>query len=775
MLRRTVVAMSLWALLAQGCAPEAFLVPTAGLAAELSGRHPRLLAEAGGGAAPTASQRVLPQLSPVDLETARRLERNGDAAAARQMLGVLLEREPGIAAAARLELARLALDEGEPGQAIGHLQILLRDHGQRAERVPATYLLALAERRGGDTRAAIARLEDYLRQSDLLAPYARLLLADWYTAAGDPERGLAEAWRVLESPASRRLRIEALERLAVAAAERGDLAAAQARWEEIATLAGTASYRAEVQWQLGEIARRRGDWARAGERYRAVVAEYPATARAGDALRALNEHGLDGLISYYEAGLVRHHRGEHERALGGFEAQLAQGGSDDELAGASYYRALVLQRLNRATPARAAYQEMAAAFPGSPHAPNALYRAAQLIEGAERYRDAAAAYRALAAVYPRSDAGQLAAFRAGFALRHAGAVDEALATWAELGAQTTGRTVRNTALGAPLNPKAALLYWSGKLLAAQGRQGEARARWQEAAAAGPDEYHGLRAKVALASEGTPASGLDAARLAPPTADAALTAWLAGLGAPDARALATELAADVSWRRGAALWALGRHAEAGWEFDDLRDRLAGDAPRLYALGVALRDLGADHLALQVGGRLFTASGASAVTDLPRAARALLYPTPYADLVAAQTARWGVDPLLFYALIRQESAFDPRARSSANARGLSQVIPSTARDIARQLGRAVDDDDLYRPAVNVELGTYYLGQALRQFQGNVYPALAGYNAGPGNAARWLRNPGAADVDVYAEQIPYAETYHYVKKVYENYQLYRDLYAS
>ena len=102
-----------------------------------------------------------------------------------------------------------------------------------------------------------------------------------------------------------------------------------------------------------------------------------------------------------------------------------------------------------------------------------------------------------------------------------------------------------------------------------------------------------------------------------------------------------------------------------------------------------------------------------------------------------------------------------------------MPSTGREIARQLGRAVDDDDLYRPAVSIELGAYYLGQALRQFRGNVYPALAGYNAGPGNAAQWLRHPGASDVDLYAEQIPYAETYHYVRKVYENYQLYRDLY--
>ena len=158
------------------------------------------------------------------------------------------------------------------------------------------------------------------------------------------------------------------------------------------------------------------------------------------------------------------------------------------------------------------------------------------------------------------------------------------------------------------------------------------------------------------------------------------------------------------------------------------------------------------------------------------RALLYPAPYAELVVAHSARWGIDPLLFLALMRQESAFDPRGHSSANARGLTQVVPSTARDIARAVGRgAVDDDDLFKPAISIVFGAYYFGQALRQFSGRIYPALAGYNAGPGTAARWARGASAADMDLYAEQIPYAETYTYVRRIYENYRLYRELYSG
>jgi soluble lytic murein transglycosylase len=774
-MRGLMLAVVVGAVIGQACAPATFLAPGAGLAAEVVGRYPRLTAGAvGTGAELFVGSRNLPQLAPVDLDAARRLARNGESSAARQMLSVLLGRDPGVAAAARLELARLALDEGDAAEAVSQLQALLGAYADRAERVPATYLLALAEHKRGDTRAAIARLQEYLRLGDQLSPYAHLQLAEWYGALGDAERHASEAARALEAPGSRRLRIEALERLAKSADSRGDLASAQARWQEIASLAATPSYRAEVQWQLGSLARRGGDLGGAAERFRAIVVEYAVTERAGSALNALNELDQADRISDYQAGLVRFHRGELARAIGGFEAQLAAGGSPEELAGASYYRALALARQGRDSAARAAFDDMAASYPSSPLAADALYRAARLVEGVERYGDAAARYQALSAAYPDSAAGQLALFRAGFALRRDNRHDDALAAWVAAAPQAAARTVQGAGLGPSLNPRAAILFWSGKTLALLGRQDEAQARWQEAATAGPDEYYGLRAKALLASNADGSvRALDIARLAPPPADDAVARWLAASGA-DAGSLARELAADAGWRRGAALWAMGQRAQARWEFDDLYDRYAADPARLYTVGVALRDLGADNAAMAAGQRLLAASGATALSELPRAARALLYPAPYAELVTQQAARFGVDPLLFLALMRQESSFEPRAQSPARARGLAQVMPSTARSIATALGLGpLDDDDLFRPAVSIELGAYYLGQALRQFRGGVQPALAGYNAGPGVAERWLREPGAGDLDLYAEQIPYAETFDYVRRVYTNYLLYRDLY--
>jgi soluble lytic murein transglycosylase len=153
-----------------------------------------------------------------------------------------------------------------------------------------------------------------------------------------------------------------------------------------------------------------------------------------------------------------------------------------------------------------------------------------------------------------------------------------------------------------------------------------------------------------------------------------------------------------------------------------------------------------------------------------------PLPYPDLILANAEQHGLDPLLIAALIRQESTFSASARSSATAVGLAQVLPSTGRAIARALGRSdFTTDDLLRPIVSVELGAHHLASQLTAFGGLTYPALAAYNAGGGPVNGWLRRFGAADVDLFAERIPYPETSDYVRVVYENYRLYRRLYGD
>jgi soluble lytic murein transglycosylase len=154
---------------------------------------------------------------------------------------------------------------------------------------------------------------------------------------------------------------------------------------------------------------------------------------------------------------------------------------------------------------------------------------------------------------------------------------------------------------------------------------------------------------------------------------------------------------------------------------------------------------------------------------------LYPAYYSDLVLQEAQQFGLDPLLLFSLIRQESLFDRYARSGSDARGLAQVIPPTARDIAQRLNVAdFQLHDLYKPQTSVRFGASYLSTMLKHFDGNTLHALAAYNAGPGNTGRWVREVADAGEDVFVESIMYAETNTYVKQIALHLAQYQRLYG-
>lgn len=142
----------------------------------------------------------------------------------------------------------------------------------------------------------------------------------------------------------------------------------------------------------------------------------------------------------------------------------------------------------------------------------------------------------------------------------------------------------------------------------------------------------------------------------------------------------------------------------------------------------------------------------------------YPAPPASALPGTR-----DQILIEGIIRQESSYDPRALSSAGARGLMQLMPGTAQDVSRRLGVAYSQDQLFSdPAYNIRLGGYYIGARRDGFR-NAMLAIAAYNAGPGNVNRWLLANGdpRAGVDPidWIELIPFSETRTYVQRVIEN----------
>ena len=136
----------------------------------------------------------------------------------------------------------------------------------------------------------------------------------------------------------------------------------------------------------------------------------------------------------------------------------------------------------------------------------------------------------------------------------------------------------------------------------------------------------------------------------------------------------------------------------------------------------------------------------------------------------------DPAFVHAIIRQESAFDPRVRSSADARGMMQMLPSTASGAARRLGVTWRGAEaLYDPDYNVQLGTFHLGELLSDFGGSYLLTTIGYNAGPARPPQWIPycgDPRGAGVDPidFIECAPFTETRNYMMRVMENMQVYR-----
>ncbi|MEO8112867.1 MAG: lytic transglycosylase domain-containing protein, partial [Phenylobacterium sp.] len=137
--------------------------------------------------------------------------------------------------------------------------------------------------------------------------------------------------------------------------------------------------------------------------------------------------------------------------------------------------------------------------------------------------------------------------------------------------------------------------------------------------------------------------------------------------------------------------------------------------------------------------------------------------------------GPEPALVLGITRQESGFDPLVRSGVGARGMMQLMPSTAAVVARRMGTSYAPSMLDEPDYNMRLGSTFLGHMVDQFSGSYVMAIAAYNAGPGRPPQWSAycgDPRGGTVDPvdFIECIPFSETRNYVMRVMEGLQVYR-----
>lgn len=153
---------------------------------------------------------------------------------------------------------------------------------------------------------------------------------------------------------------------------------------------------------------------------------------------------------------------------------------------------------------------------------------------------------------------------------------------------------------------------------------------------------------------------------------------------------------------------------------------------------------------------------------------IYPLNHFDIVKEEASKNGLDPYLIMAIIKTESGFNKEATSNKEAKGLMQIMDSTATDIKNSTDDNVGDD-LYNENVNVSLGCKYFSNLVNKYNGNYYLAICAYNAGMGNVDKWIEQ-GIIDknLDKYFNvNLPFSETKKYLNKVMVSYNMYRWLY--
>lgn len=141
----------------------------------------------------------------------------------------------------------------------------------------------------------------------------------------------------------------------------------------------------------------------------------------------------------------------------------------------------------------------------------------------------------------------------------------------------------------------------------------------------------------------------------------------------------------------------------------------------------------------------------------------FPTPFDQVVNKYSQRRNLESAFVYGIIRRESAFNVQARSPVGARGLMQLMPATANQVAKQLKlKKPNRQDLYSAALNVNLGSTYISDMLKKFNGHRALASAAYNAGPHRVKAWLPEEGVLPSDVWIDTIPFTETREYVRAI-------------
>ncbi|MEO8541152.1 MAG: transglycosylase SLT domain-containing protein [bacterium] len=689
----------------------------------------------------TSAPTQVPTSSSQDLAAAQNLFREGKYGEARDAFRTVAGKSSLQAdrADALVGAATAAIQLRDTNGAVESLQgAVTAAPGPSSGRVRAVYLLlkTLNDADRGAEGVPIYEGEPEISAGSALAPYYLFEAARAYGQLGDFGRARPLLVRVLGmANASTALREQVLVEQRRVGTASDDQFAVVAALDALIALNGGPAYR----FQRAQLALGDGDIDGYARRMRDLIAASPTSDWSYQALLELTDKGI--AVGPGDAGLVYYRRGMYFKAIDVLAAGVDAAPGPDELAFRAFYLGASYEDSGQAAQAVHYYDVAATSGGSATYVHRAKYWAARVTEGEDDADEASRRYVALVKDGPKGEFSEEAAFRSGYVLYKANKTSAAIATWEAMSGTTSAR----------------LEYWEGRAYALGGDNAAATAAYRRAVALGPYDLHGLEAARELGQGISLDTRYKDRDLGKPVDWGIIESWLRGrIGGGPVTRQPTPACELVS---------VGLREEAAAEL------LAADAVATswgsFALMKEAYGCGLTNVVAQMAVNLRVDAGASSEeppTDLLR----LSYPIDYSATLKREAKAADVDPLFFAALVRQESFWDPSAGSVAGALGLTQVIPETGEAIANALGvEDFEPSDLFRPAVSLEFGAYYLGGELRSY-GNPLLALAAYNAGPGPARRWGAENARTPADL-VETIDYAETKAYVTYIYEAYAHY------
>ena len=425
---------------------------------------------------------------------------------------------------------------------------------------------------------------------------------------------------------------------------------------------------------------------------------------------------------------------------------------------ALFYLAQTYARARQWEPARTTTEELRRSFPNSNFTPRAFVSVGQIAQEAKNTADASYFLRAAVNSFPNSIEVAQAQFDLAWQAHEAKNYGESsrmltehLAFYADKNTDNRGRAG----------------YWAARDSEKAGKLAEARALYEAMQGRYDANWYGYLSKIRLdvISRSTPAK-----TFAPDSIVARAAANLQTVTVAEESVGAEEEAriikADQLSNIGLDDWAMKELAKAGEK--------APDSPKVnLAIAQIYRSDEDNVRALNTLRRSFPDYSQMKPEEMTREQWDVFYPLSHWEIIVQESKARNLDPYQVAGLIRQETIFTTRARSSANAYGLMQVLVPTARLTARKYGvsREITAESLYEPRLNIQLGTAYLRDQIDKF-GRIEYVAAAYNAGPGRAVQWKASL-PFEIDEWAEAVPFKETRGYIQGVVRNRLQYLRLY--